>query len=171
MGDGFTAGNFPDPRWLGAALTVDSVTAPVVPPGESWVYVLPGRTGAGAVVGEVDAFRVGAGGALETRWSVNGVESGYSGYAAAAGNGFLYLFGGGNGPSATGHSSQLCTGGGSGCGAGIPNPPDLTNWNAGQNLAVPRYLHAGSVESSFIFLLGGQTSTEAASRSTERTNM
>lgn len=167
----FLAGTVATPRWLCRSVAVDAVAASVVPDGETWLYVLPGQSGTGATVGEVDAFRVAAGGALDTRYAVTSINSGYAGYATAAGNGFLYLFGGQGAPTATGHSSQLCTGGGSGCSAGIPNPPDLTNWNAGQSLAVPRYLHAGSVESSFIFLLGGQTSTEAATRSTERTNM
>ena len=99
--------------------------------------------------------------------AVRVVESPVNG-GYAAGNNFLYSLGASGGaPSTQCRSAQICNVGQGGC---TTTPPELRNWNSGFTQAVARYLHATAVESGFIFLLGGQTDTEAASATTERTN-
>ena len=71
----------------------------------------------------------------------------------------LFTFGGvGAAPTNNAKSAQITT------------PPTLANnsWNdEGLHMTQSRYLLGSSVQSAFIFLVGGQTGTEAASGSTE----
>lgn len=166
----------PAGRWQMGAVFTDGTRASAVPATDAWIYVMTGMDGAGAAVNQITAFKVdtadGVGpgdGRLGVAVAVDAPNAG-AGCAYAAGNEFLYLLGGGGSPSNTGRSAKICDLGEAGCGGGPPEPPDLVNWNAGFSLGTARYLHAVAVESGFIFLLGGATTTEAASATTERTN-
>ena len=91
------------------------------------------------------------------------------GYGTFAGNNTIFVFGGGGSPSDQGRSGLL---GEADC--AVPGPlcfPDLLNLNAGFTQAVARFLHASTAEGAFIYLLGGETNTELATASTERTNL
>jgi len=145
-----------------AAYAVDNYAAPVVTAPTTYVYAANGQGATGAVV-DVDVGEVQAGGQL-TSWS--SVRSGrnVSGYASAAGNGFLYVFGGGPTATTSSFSAQLCDGT-----AGCAGPPLVRNWNnEGVSLTVPRYLPGSDTESSFIFIVGGTSGTGALA-STEQT--
>ena len=69
-----------------------------------------------------------------------------AGYVGLAINGYLYAFGGaGAAPDNSARQAQVAT------------PPAINNWNTATTLSTNRYLHAGTVASSFIFICGGMT--------------
>jgi hypothetical protein len=145
-----------------SAYTVDNLAAPIVPLPRTYIYAGNGA-GATGSVSNVDVGEVQIGGQL-TAWSAVDASRNVSGYAAAAGNGFLYLFGGGPTAGAGCFSAEICTGGG-----GCSGPPLLRNWNnEGISLMTPRYLPGSATESSFIYVVGGTSGTGALA-STEQT--
>lgn len=148
-------------RWACGAWAVESSRHSVVAPGETWLYFGGGETGA-RTIGNVDAGLVGAGGVLTAWGEINSMSPARSGFAVASASDFLYGFGGSGGtPSESGVSGEL----------GIEPMPDVRNWNSlGTSLAVARRLAGSAQESAVIFVLGGQTDTEDASRSTDATN-
>ncbi len=113
-------------------------------------------------MGTVDAGQVGAGGALVGWGEIDSMSPARSGFAVASASDFLYGFGGSNGdPSQSGVSAEL----------GIEPLPEVRNWNSlGTSLAVARRLAGSAQESAVIFVIGGETDTEGASRSTDVTN-
>ena len=151
-------------RWqLGAWTVDDTVSTSYATP---YVFVGGGLTAAGAAAKTVEAGLVTAGGQL-TFTSVNGFSTNDAGYGVCAANDQLFAFGGLNaGPSAGAQSATLTN-----------TPPALAPgaWNnEGVMLVHGRYLMGSTVQSSFIFLLGGQTAggsanneTSAASKTTE----
>lgn len=150
---------------LGAwVLTADDAAA--IPPGETWLFIGPGRT-AGGYSRAVEAAPVGPGGALPliATDNVNGDVAGY-GYGAA--NGFLFVFGrGAENPDGGGISGELCVAVGGGCRE--PVPPDIRNWNAlGVSFVVPRAYMGSTQESAFFFVAGGMGAGGALA-STEQT--
>jgi hypothetical protein len=52
---------------------------------------------------------------------------------------------------------------------GTPAPPQVFNWNQAPAATSPRrrFLAGNTVQSAFWYLIGGQTDTEAASRTTD----
>ncbi|MBI5482530.1 MAG: DUF4215 domain-containing protein, partial [Deltaproteobacteria bacterium] len=147
-------------RWQNGIFTANETVTTRVSPGDTWLYVGGGYDAGGALVTDLDAARVQAGGQL-TAWSAlptdPGQRAGY-GYAVAANQ--LFAFGGSGGaPSNDGRSAQIC-GLGLVCAGGLPDPPDLKNFNAiPAPLARARYLMGSVLESGHIFLLGGATPT------------
>jgi hypothetical protein len=142
--------------------SVDHVAAPAaVPEGTSRVYVV-GGFGA-MLLPDANVGTVTAGGSLGTFAAVSGINPRSAGFVALAGNGFLYLFGGGDAPvRSTAASGELCLSGCSPAG-------QIDNWNnQGFNLVSPRYLARGALESAHIFIVGGTDGT-AALRSVETT--
>lgn len=150
-----------DPRWACGAWTVDASRHSVVEADETWLYFGGGETGS-RTVGTVDAGQVGAGGALVGWGEIDSMSPARSGFAVASASDFLYGFGGSNGdPSQSGVSAEL----------GIEPLPEVRNWNSlGTSLAVARRLAGSAQESAVIFVIGGETDTEGASRSTDVTN-
>jgi hypothetical protein len=148
-------------RWGCGAYTVDDALHTVVAPGETWVYFAGGDSGRRAV-GDTDAGRVGVGGQIEDWQVVDAMSPARSGFGVASASDYLYAFGGQNGdPSEGGVSAELEAG----------TLPVLRNWNSlGISLAVPRYLPGSAQESSVIVLLGGESDTAAATRSTDVTH-
>lgn len=136
------------------AYSVSHAEAKNVPVPTTYIYA-----GAGAESTNFDAGAIAAGGAL-TWQTVQKLSPPRQGYAGVAGAGFLFAFGGSstNGDDSM-QGGQISTA-----------PPDLTNWNnnGGARLVNPRYYAGGTVESAFIFLVGG-ISNGAATKTTERT--
>jgi hypothetical protein len=148
------------PRSEFGAWIVTSATTNLVTPTETWIYAGGGRAGA-SLNGAVDAAKVQAGGALGA-WdtSPKDFSADSAGYAICSANNSLFVFGGASGaPSAGAKAAKLIS----------PVPTLATNsWNnEGLTMTQARYLLGSAVQSAFIFLLGGQTATEAASKTTE----
>jgi len=139
-----------------SAMSVSHVEAVQVPVGTTYIYVAGGVGSS-----NVDAGKVSAGGDL-TWTSTKAMSPARSGYSGVAGAGFLFAFGGSN-----------TTGGDDSMAAGQIDPaavPTLTNWNnnGGARLRHPRYLAGSTVESAFIYLVGG-LSMGAPTKTCERT--
>jgi hypothetical protein len=164
-------------RWQFAALPMDHDRASIVPDGDTWVYAMGGFNAAGtALVRDVTAGHVAADGTFDQTFEVDQMVPGAAGYGVAGANNFLFAFGGSSGgtPGAGSGSAKLCAAGEAGCSGGvpgIPEPPDLVNWNAlGFTLEQARYLPGSALESAFIFLVGGASDTAGATTTTERTH-
>jgi hypothetical protein len=149
-------------RWQLGAWTVDSTVSSLYAAGTSFVFAGGGITAAGASAIKVEAGRVTAGGQLASFDDTpKDISADQAGYGVCAANGQLFSFGGLNGsPSSGAQSASL-----------IGPPPALaaSSWNnEGLTMTHGRYLLGSAVQSSFIFLLGGQTNEpSAASKTTE----
>jgi hypothetical protein len=150
-------------RWRLGAWKVDRTTSSTVAAGDTWVFLGGGAsTSAGStLVGKVEAGKVAAGGDLGTFDDTpKDFSNNLAGYGVCAANGQLFTFGGGQGgPTAGATSASL-----------IAPPPTLAlnSWNAeGLTMTHPRFLMGSSVQSAFIFLVGGTTDTESASPTSE----
>jgi len=156
-------------RWQGGAWVVDKTVQANYAP-DTWIFVGGGLTGNNTLVGTVEAGKINAGGDLGTIDNGPGdFSSNQAGYGVCAANQQLFVFGGaGAAPSSGAKSASLFSN-------NNPNnqlaPPTLANnaWNnEGLNMTHGRYLMGSAVQSSFIFLLGGQTDEpSAASKTTE----
>ncbi len=142
--------------WVATRATSTLVTA-----GDTWIFAGGGKTPSGFSK-LVDAAKVTAGTGALSAWDTTPQDfnNNTSGYGVCAANGRLYTFGGQNGAPDKGASAGIMT-----------SPvPSLANssWNSeGLSMTQLRYLLGSSVQSAFIFLLGGQTSADAASKTTE----
>ncbi len=148
-------------RWLHGAWTADSVVSSLVTPGETFIYLGSGARGNGMTIGNVEAGRVAAGGDLGVfDQGPADFSSDRTGYGVAAAAGRLFAFGGrAPQPRANAIAAQL-----------VAPPPALANnsWNnEGLSMTTERYLPGSSIQSAFIFLVGGETSSMAATASTE----
>lgn len=124
-----------------------------------WLFAGGGRQGDGTLIEHVDAAKVSPGGALGA-WNAapDDFTPKFAGYGVCAANDQLFIFGGqGGSPSTQAKSGQLL--------ATLPTMPSNA-WNNSVTTQ-SRYLLGSTVQSAFIFLLGGQTGTEAASKTTE----
>jgi hypothetical protein len=139
---------------------VGHADVPAIPSGTTYIYA-SGGVGSAGTRNNTDVAEVAAGGGLS--WaSADALSPGRTGYAALSGAGFLFAFGGHVGstaPDATGVSAKIDT----------SSLPALINWNnEGEQMTIPRYLPGGVIESSSIYIIGGET-TGGATASTERT--
>lgn len=154
-------------RWQLALFEVGNEDASFVTAPTRFLYAGPGAAANGNnVVDAMDAFEVLSGGALGLRQPVTTMNTPHGGYGYAAANNFLYVFGGtALQPNDTAYSVKLCAAATATCTAG---PPELENWNNLMgHLVEARYLTGSALQSAYIYLLGGQTDTEAATSSTE----
>lgn len=157
-------------RWQTRAWTVDRTVSNDYPSGTGYVFVGGGLPASGMTPAQrVEAGLVTAGGQLATTSAASpttlddtprdfgGV---IAGYGVCAANDKLFTFGGANAMPATGATAAV-----------LESPPSLAlnAWNAeGLGMTQARYLLGSTVQSSFIFLLGGQTNEPSpASRTTE----
>ncbi len=143
------------------AMTLDATWHSVVEPGESWVFFAGGVANSGPV-GTVDAFYVDERGALVSDGTTRSMTPARAGFAAASASNFLYAFGGQQDtPSAGGASAELEP-------SRIPN---VRNWNSlSTGLSAPRHLPGSTQESAVLFVVGGETDTDAASDNVDWTN-
>jgi len=154
-------------RWQLALFEVGNEDASFVTAPTRYLYAAGGVAGNGSsMVSSVEAFQVQSGGGLAAPVTVDSMQPFRAGYGYAAANNFLYVFGGTQAnPNDTASSIKICAGASSQCSGG---PPELENWNnLSGHLTVARYLMGSAIQSAYIYLLGGQTSAEAASSSTE----
>lgn len=143
------------PRSELGAWTVTHADKLQVPAGTTWVYVGPGA-GATGDVSNVEAATIPAGGDI-TAFAAQKPVNSRTGSGYAHGNGFLFLFGGGTGGTASsgGISAEICPT--TGCGS---TPPTLHNWNAlGTSLSEARVFMGTAQESAFFFVAGGFNGT------------
>jgi hypothetical protein len=148
-------------RWQLGAWVADSTVSSTIPAGTTYVYFGGGVDQNNAAANQVDAGKIAAGGDLGAlNATPKDFSSNSAGYGVCAANGQLFAFGGaGATPSSGAKSASL-----------VAPAPALANnsWNAeGLNLVDARYLMGSSVQSAFIFLVGGQTAASAASKTTE----
>lgn len=165
----WTAGTVtsPFPRWQIGTYTADSSVSADVPVGSTYIFFAGGLTGTGGAAGTVEACLVLAGGQCAGVGVTNLLDdspkdftSSRAGYGVCGANDRLFAFGGAGGtPSAGAAAAQLES----------PAPSLANNsWNnEGLSMTHLRYLLGSAVQSAFIFLMGGETDTEAATRSTE----
>jgi hypothetical protein len=156
-------------RWQLGAWVVDKTVQSNYAP-DTWIFIGGGLTATAALSNVVEAGRIQAGGDLGTISNTPGdFSSTQAGYGVCAANQQLFVFGGaGASPSSGAKSAALFSN-------NNPNnqlaPPTLANnaWNnEGLTMTHGRYLMGSAVQSSFIFLLGGQTDEpSAASKTTE----
>lgn len=156
-------------RWQLGAWTVDSTVSPAYPAATTYVFLGGGLTAAGTAANKVEAGLVTAGGQLATTSVTSPTllddtptdfSASAAGYGVCAANKQLFSFGGLAAMPSTGAKSATLA----------SSPPALAAgaWNnEGLTMTVPRYLLGSAVQSSFIFLLGGQTNVDAASQTTE----
>jgi hypothetical protein len=164
FGTAWTPGANPNatPRWQFGAWVATHQTSTLVAAADSWIYAGGGMLPGGTLTGAVDAGKVAAGGDLGT-WDATPKDfsSTSAGYGICAANDQLFVFGGqGAAPSSGAKSAKLQT----------PLPSLIpSSWNSeGLSMTHGRYLLGSSVQSAFIFLLGGQTDEpSAASKTTE----
>jgi hypothetical protein len=165
FGGSWTAGATPFAagRWQLGAWRVDQ-TVQSNYAGQAWIFAGTGRNAADSgTAGSVEAAEVQSGGQLGSFTVVNSPNPSYAGYGVCAANQQLFSFGGKTNTlvdsmkSSTLYDNQ-----------GPFPPPQNGNWNdQGVKMTEARYLLGSTVQSSFIFLLGGQTGTSTASTTTE----
>lgn len=173
VGVAWTAGTLPSgqARWQLGAWTVDRKVSPDYTGSTTYVFIGGGLPASGATLTRrVEAGLVTAGGQL-TNTSVaspttlddtpSDFGATIAGYGVCAANDQLFTFGGVNAMPNTGATSAVLA----------SPPPSLAAgaWNnEGLIMTHGRYLLGSTVQSAFIFLLGGQTDEpSAASRTTE----
>jgi hypothetical protein len=147
-------------RWQLNAWTADASVASTIPAGSTYVYLGGGLLANGSTTGKVEAGKVSAGGDLGALSDTpKDFSTAFAGYGVCAANDQLFAFGGqGGAPSVKVVSATLV------------NPaPTLANnsWNSGASMNESRYLLGSTVQSAFIFLVGGATGSSAASPTTE----
>ena len=151
--------DLPSARWQLGAYVLNAQSSTSVPTGETWIYAGGGRGSGAAIVTEVSAVEVQTGGALDAGgWeSVTGFTPGRAGYGYAGINNRLFAFGGNQGnPSNESMSAHVCPF----AGCGLRTFPDTAGFNnEGTNMSVDRVLMGSTLESAFIFIVGGQSST------------
>jgi hypothetical protein len=139
-------------------MTADNASS--VSAGDVWVYVGPGRDGAG-MVDKMESAKLGSNGTLTLAELAMREPNNKAGYGAGQANNQMFIFGGSGGnPSAGGVSAEIAT---------VPAlAPGAWN-NLGNGAPTGTRVYMGSTqESAFFFLAGGHDGTNALS-STERT--
>jgi len=148
-------------RWQLGTWVADSRVSSLIPPGETWIYAGGGLAMGATPSNKVEAGLVAPGGVFSVISDLpKDFSSSQAGYGVCAANGQLFQFGGQNAAPSSGAKA-----------ATLASPaPNLTgsSWNAeGLTMTNPRYLMGSTVQSAFIFLVGGQTGASPASPTTE----
>lgn len=138
-------------RWQLGAWVATRATSSTIAAGDTWIFLGGGLDGNGTLTGKVEAGKIGAGGDLGALGDTpKDFSATAAGYGVCAANDQLFVFGGqGAGPFTGAKSANL-----------VAPPPTLANnsWNSeGLTMKHGRYLMGSAVQSSFIFLLGGET--------------
>jgi cysteine-rich repeat protein len=155
----------PVARWLLGAASIDATKSTYVTGTDAWIYALPGERGPNApdAVNKVTAFKVdvadgvddGDGvdgdGSLSDVDEVSAPNARFTGYAYLCNNNYVHVMGGrNNSPASTGMEASMTS-----------PAPELDSWDAGTNMGEARQFMGTAYESSFVFLLGGQSSLPA----------
>jgi large repetitive protein len=147
-------------RWQLGAWTATSAVSNKITAPDTFIFLGAGELANNTTTGKVEAGKISAGGDLGALDDTpKDFTSTSAGYGVCAANGQLFVFGGAGGsPSSGAKSAQI-----------IAPAPTLANnsWNSeGLTMTQSRYLMGSSVQSAFIFLLGGQTNEPAAASKT-----
>ena len=143
--------------WTATSAVSNNITAP-----DTFIFLGAGLLANNITTGKVEAGKIGAGGDLGVFDDTpKDFSSTNAGYGVCAANGQLFVFGGAGGmPSSGAKAARI-----------VAPAPTLANnsWNSeGLTMTQSRYLMGSSVQSAFIFLLGGQTGEPSnASQTTE----
>lgn len=150
--------------------SVDHVAAPRVPDGTTYLYAVAGLDNDGVDVSDAEVAIVTAGGQLGAFEEIDSARN-RAGFAHVAANNFLYLISGGPAATSSAYGAEICDGVDLSCTGGPPDPPDIQNWNneGSANLDPPRYLPGSTLESAFIFVVGGVDNVGAVLSSTAQT--
>ena len=143
------ATTFANARWDHGAWSADDLAASTIPAGQTWIYVGGGRTGANnTVVNNTEAAHVSDTGELDMFAIADAMDPSRTGFGTAAAAGRLFVFGGWP-------PSSPANDGGS---YGLVDPTTLDNFNneGGLSLGSPRYQMGSTLQSAFIFIVGGQ---------------
>jgi hypothetical protein len=147
-------------RWQLAAFTAEPTTSSNVPTGHAYIYAGAGLGTGSAVVAETQAFPVNLStGELDTPVTVKSMDT--AGYGSIIANNTLYVFGGGPASSSMtqASSAHICAASGSGCSGPAPTLAN-NSWNSLGGISLtPRYLMGSTLESSFVYLVGGTNGT------------
>jgi hypothetical protein len=149
-------------RWQLGAWTATSAVSNKITAPDTFIFLGGGELANNTTTGKVEAGKITAGGDLGALSDTpKDFSSTSAGYGVCAANGQLFVFGGAGGsPSSGAKSAQI-----------VAPAPTLANnsWNSeGLSMTHGRYLMGSSVQSAFIFLLGGQTDEPSnASKTTE----
>ena len=149
-------------RWqLGAWAATSAVSSKITAP-DTFIFLGGGELANNTTTGKVEAGKITAGGDLGLLDDTpKDFSSTSAGYGVCAANGQLFVFGGAGGAVSSGAKSAAI----------VAPAPTLANnsWNSeGLSMTHGRYLMGSSVQSAFIFLLGGQTDEPSnASKTTE----
>jgi hypothetical protein len=166
----WTAGAQPSasPRWQIGTWVANNAVSSLIKAPDTFIYLGGGLNGNDSKNNVIEAGKIGPGGDLGAISNLpKDFPANSSGYGVCAANGQLFVFGGGNGLPSTGAKSAFFD-----VADPVGNPPPgLTSnsWNnEGLTMTHGRYLLGSTVQSSFIFLLGGQTDEPSnASKTTE----
>jgi hypothetical protein len=147
-------------RWQLAAFTAEPTTSSNVPVDHAFIYAGSGLGTGTTVVAQTHAFPVNlTTGALDAPVTVKSMD--VAGYGSIIANNTLYVFGGG--PAAASmtqaSSGKICAATGSGCAGPAPTLAN-NSWNSLGGISLtPRYLMGSTLESSFVYLVGGTNGT------------
>jgi hypothetical protein len=142
---------------MARAWAVDESITGLAAPAEAWLYVGGGRNSSNNVTGAVEGGLLASGAAGQIDNFTRNVNdmTGNAGFSAV--------------PIGSQDIARLLAFGGSGfqtsaVAGNLQSPlPSIANWpNEGLSLRSPRYLAGTAVQSAFIFLIGGQTSSGGA---------
>jgi hypothetical protein len=125
----------------------------------TYLYAVGGHNGTmGSSAAE--AALVLEGGQLDAFGAIAMLSPAGSGFVSAAGNGFLFVFGGTAGGDDLRTRARVATDG---------SVPAIVNWNnEGGGLTTPRVLADGIIESGHLFMIGGADTGGTVLSSTER---
>jgi hypothetical protein len=162
IGAAFATVSLETARSEGAGMTADSRLHSVLDPGETWIYFGPGTDDAGNATSAFEAGFINSDGQLvctadagDTTACLTTLASGhtFAAYAVAAVSNFLYLIGGDSNDTDTpggqvdGREGEIQD----------DSEPEVDNFNnLSASLTPQRALHAVALESSVIFVVGGQ---------------
>ncbi|HET8934223.1 MAG TPA: hypothetical protein VFN67_12310 [Polyangiales bacterium] len=147
---GFGAGRFNHGAWL-----ADATVSPHIADGTEYIYVSGGRNGPmnGGLVGGAEAAAIGGDGSLSGFASAHATSTDRAGFGSAAAADRLFVFGGW--PSGTIRDSAESLS----ISAAAPTLETSVNSEGGLNVGGPRFMPGSALQSAFIFVVGGQTTS------------
>jgi hypothetical protein len=154
-------------RWQLAVSQATNALSSRIPSGTTFLYALSGTSAGGTQLASSVAAPITAGGQLGTITTLPNLQR--SGYGTVIAGNLVFAFGGAMASPDTGIASgEICGPGVAGCGPVASQvPPNVVNWNAGQTMLEARFRLGTTLSGAYIYTVGGETATAAATQSTE----